>query len=87
MKENFKTVNQLTVNSEQFRKFLTIAQEGKLMESQMKIVMDEMLATGKDADAIIAEKGFEAVEIDASELESIVQTVLDEHAPTVALYK
>ena len=43
MKENFKSVNELPITKEQFKDFLEIAQEGKVMESQMKIVMDEML--------------------------------------------
>jgi hypothetical protein len=36
--------------------FLTKAQEGKLIENQLKVVMQEMLSTGKSVDEIIKEK-------------------------------
>lgn len=87
MKENFKSVNELPITNEQFKDFLEIAQEGKVIESQMKIVMDEMLTTGKNPDEIIKEKWFEAVEVDASEVEGIVQSVFAENAALVEQYK
>jgi hypothetical protein len=35
---------------------LTSAQEGKLIENQLKVVMAEMLSTGKNPNEIIKEK-------------------------------
>ena len=54
--ENFAEMSELAFTAEQFDTFLQIAAKGDVMESQLKIVMDEMIATGKDAEAIIKEK-------------------------------
>ena len=56
MNEQMKTIQELPFSQKHFEKFLEIAQEGKVMESQLKIIMDEMLATGKNPDDIIQEK-------------------------------
>lgn len=45
MKENFASITTLRIKHEDMKDFLKIAQEGKVMENQLKIVMDEMLAT------------------------------------------
>lgn len=87
MKENFKSINELPITNEQFKDFLEIAQEGKVMESQMKIVMDEMLATGKNPDDVIKEKWFEAVEVNEAEIEWVIQSVFDENPAIVEQYK
>lgn len=87
MKENFKSVNELPISNDQFKKFLQITQEWKIMDSQMKIVMDEMLMTWANPEDIITEKWFEADEFDAWKLESIAQSVLDENPTIVAQYK
>jgi Asp-tRNA(Asn)/Glu-tRNA(Gln) amidotransferase B subunit len=42
-KENFKNIQELPFTNEQFGEFLGKAQAGSLMESQLKIIMDEML--------------------------------------------
>jgi aspartyl-tRNA(Asn)/glutamyl-tRNA(Gln) amidotransferase subunit B len=49
--------------------------------------MDEMLATGKNPEEIIKEKWFDAPSMDSNELESIVDTVLQENASIVEQYK
>ena len=56
MNEQMKTIQELPFSQETFEKFLEVAQEGKIMESQLKIIMDEMLATGKNPEEIIKEK-------------------------------
>jgi len=56
MKENFKTIKELPFEQTKLTEFLTKAQEGSLMENQLKIVMDEMLKTGKNPEEIIKEK-------------------------------
>jgi Asp-tRNA(Asn)/Glu-tRNA(Gln) amidotransferase B subunit len=56
MKENFATIDTLKFSHGQFNEFLIKAKEGSLMENQLKIVMDEMLSTGKNIEEIIKEK-------------------------------
>ncbi|HCB51723.1 TPA: hypothetical protein DEP21_04110 [Patescibacteria group bacterium] len=55
-KENFTSIHELKFSKEQSIKFLQIAQEGKILENQLKIIMDEMINTGKDSEDIIKEK-------------------------------
>ena len=56
MKENFKTINQLPFEQTKLTEFLTKAEAGSLMENQLKIIMNEMLSTGKNPEEIIKEK-------------------------------
>jgi Golgi nucleoside diphosphatase len=56
MKENFSTIDQLKFTQTQFSEFLSKAKAGSLMENQLKIIMDEMLSTGKNSEDIIKEK-------------------------------
>lgn len=87
MKENYKTINELPFDRTVLTEFLTNAQEGKLMENQLKIVMNEMLSTGKHPDEIIKEKGFDAPAIDDQEIEKLVQEVMKENPAIVEQYK
>lgn len=56
MKENFTTIDQLRFSHKQFNEFIANAQAGLLMENQLKIIMDEMLSTGKNLEEIIKAK-------------------------------
>ena len=56
MKENFKSINELLFDKTKLTEFLSKAQAGSLMENQLKVVMNEMLVTGKNPDEIIKEK-------------------------------
>ena len=56
MNEQMKSIQELPFSQDVFEKFLAVTQEGKIMENQLKMIMDEMLATGKDPDEIIKEK-------------------------------
>ncbi|HRX64003.1 MAG TPA: Asp-tRNA(Asn)/Glu-tRNA(Gln) amidotransferase subunit GatB [Candidatus Absconditabacterales bacterium] len=87
IKEKFVDINNLKFDIKQFKDFLNITNEGKIMENQMKIVMDEMLETGKSAQEIIKEKGFDTPAVDSGELEGIVKKVLDENPSIVEQYK
>ena len=49
--------------------------------------MDEMIATGKDADLIIKEKWFDAPAINTEEINQIIDTVLLENPSIVEQYK
>lgn len=52
MKEHNIAIDFLPITARQFEQFLQL----DMMDSQLKIIMDEMLATNKDADVIVQEK-------------------------------
>jgi Asp-tRNA(Asn)/Glu-tRNA(Gln) amidotransferase B subunit len=56
MNEHFTTINEIPFNQDTFIEFLTTAQAGNLIENQLKVVMQEMLSTGKNPSEIIKEK-------------------------------
>jgi len=87
MKENFTTIDQLKFSHRQFSEFLSKAQAWLLMENQLKIVMDDMLSTGKSPEEIIKEKWFDAPAIDGNEIEAFAKQILKENASTVEQYK
>ncbi len=87
MKENFVWISDLPFDIEKFKAFLKISDEWKIMENQMKIVMDEMLKTWNNANDIIKEKWFDAPAVDSWELEQIVKKILEENPAIVEQYK
>ncbi len=87
MKENFVGINELKFDRKSFVEFLKIADEGKIIDNQMKLVMEEMINTGKNAEKIIKEKWFDSPAVDSWELENIVKTVLDENPAIVQQFK
>ncbi len=87
MNENFKTINELAFDKTKLTEFLTKAQEGNLIENQLKVVMQEMLSTGKSASEIIKEKWFDAPAINNNEIEALAKEVLEENPAIVDQYK
>ena len=87
MKENFVWINDLPFNLKQLSEFIKISDEWKIMDNQMKIVMDEMLKTWKSASKIIKEKWFDAPEISDNDLENIAKKVLENNPTIVEQYK
>ncbi len=87
MKENFTTIDKLTFTPWQFSEFLNKAQAGSLMENQLKIIMDEMLSTGKNPEEIIKEKWFDAPAMNSNEIELMAKEVLAWNATIVEQYK
>ena len=81
------SLEQLPISLAQLSAFLKVASEGKVLENQLKVVMEEMLARGVDAELIIKEKGFDQPGIWAEELEAIVQKVLASSPENVTLYR
>jgi aspartyl-tRNA(Asn)/glutamyl-tRNA(Gln) amidotransferase subunit B len=86
-KNNYKTIHELPFSKEQFKEFLNNAQEEKLPENQLKILMEEMLATGKWYKEIIKEKWFDSLSIHTEEIENIIKWVLEENQTIVTQYK
>lgn len=87
MKENYKKINDLNFSKDEFKKFIDIVNKGEVMDNQMKIVMDEMLNTWKNAEKIIKEKWFDAPAVDDSELENIVKKIIENNPSIVEQYK
>lgn len=86
LKENFIEIDALKFDKNQFIAFLHIAQEGKILDNQLKEVMDDMLNTGANPEEIIKEKGFDAPAVDDNELEEIIKKILAENPDTVEKY-
>ncbi len=87
MKENNKTIDELPFWKEKYKEFLQEAQTGNCIESQLKIVMEEMLLTGKSAKEILKEKWFDTPSINEQDIKTIVQKVIDENPTIVEQYK
>ena len=87
MKENFVWINDLPFKLKQLSEFIKISDEWKIMDNQMKIVMDEMLKTWKSASEIVKEKWFDAPEISENDLENIAKKVLENNPTIVEQYK
>lgn len=87
MTQEYKTIDNLPFSQDVFLQFVRIAQEGKLLDAQLKIVMDQMLATGEKPDVVIAREWFDAPGFSEEELRPIVQNVLDENPSVVAQYR
>ncbi len=83
LNQNMKHISDLPFTQDMFTTFLT----STLPDSQLKLVMDEMLATGKDPDTIIKEKWFDAPAVDEGELENICKQVIEENVNIVEQYK
>lgn len=86
-KENYKNITQLPFSKEQLLEFLTNAQDGKLPENQLKVIMEEMLSTWKTYEDITKEKWFNSPWISENELGEIIKLVLEENPTIVEQYK
>jgi len=87
MTQEYKTIDQLPFDRVQFLWFVGIVQEWKLLDAQLKIVMDQMLQTGKSAESIVTEQWFDAPWLSDDELRRIIQNVLDMNPAIVQQYK
>ena len=87
MNENFKTISQLPFDKTILTEFLAKAQEGNLMENQLKTIMQEMLSTGKHPEEIIKEKWFDAPAIDSNEIELFAKEIIESNQAIVQQYK
>lgn len=86
-KENYKKITELPFSKEEFIKFLSISQEAKLLENQLKIIMEEMLNSSKSCNEIIKEKWFDAPSVNEDEIENIIKSILKENPTIVDQYK
>lgn len=87
MKSGISWENFIQKYNQYFVSFLIKEREKKLMDNQLKIVFDEMLATGETPDVIIQRLGFDAPAMETSALEEIIQEVLSENSAQVQQFK
>lgn len=87
MTQEYKTIDALPFDRRLFLWFVRTAQEWKFQDVQLKIVMDQMLQTGKDAQSIISEQWFDAPGFSSDDLRVVVQQILDANPAIVEQYK
>jgi aspartyl/glutamyl-tRNA(Asn/Gln) amidotransferase, B subunit len=81
-----KTAAESPVTAENFAELIKTLDAGKINNNQAKEVLVEMFASGKDAAAVISEKGFEQIS-DASVIEKIVDEVIANNENQVNAYR
>ncbi len=86
MKERRLGFDALTVTPESLVGMIKLMDSGTISGTIGKIVIEEMVATGRPAEAIVAEKGLVQIS-DVGELQQIIGTVLEQHSKPVADYR
>ena len=81
-KEHFLTLSELKFDRGQFVAFLRMIEEGKLISNQYKMIMEQMIATGKSPDELVKELWFDAVQSNDDEIIAVIQTILTAN-PTI----
>lgn len=87
MKSKISTEIFLTNYATLFRDFLTKEKEGWLTDNQLKLLFDELLATGDPLEEIIKRKGFDTPAMDTETLEKIIEEVLTQNPIQVQQFK
>ena len=81
-----KTAAESPVSATDLAGLIKILDTGSINNNQAKEVLVEMFATGKPADEVIREKGFEQIS-DASAIEIIVDEIIQTNQNQVAAYR
>ena len=87
MTANAVAISELKIDKEQLISFFKLAEEGKLIENQLKILMDELLNQWGDLQGIIKEKWFDAPAVSEDEITEVAKGVLDANPQIVEQYK
>ena len=87
MTANAVAISELKIDKEQLISFFKLAEEGKLIENQLKILMDELLNQWGDLQEIIKEKWFDAPAVSEDEIIEVAKGVLDANPQIVEQYK
>ena len=74
------------VTAENLAELIKTLDAGKINNNQAKEVLVEMFGSGKNADAVIKEKGFEQIS-DASAIEKIVDEIIENNQNQVTAYR
>lgn len=81
-----KPVSESRTTAEDLAELIVTVDSGKINNNQAKEVLAEMFATGRTADEVIKEKGFEQVS-DTSAIEKIVDEVIAANAAQAEAYR
>jgi len=81
-----KTADQSLLTAEDLAELIKTVESGKINNNQAKEVLVEMFASGKSADEVISEKGFEQIS-DTSAIEKIVDDVIAANGKNVEGYR
>ena len=81
-----KTVSDSPVSAENLAELIKTLSTGKINNNQAREVFVEMFNSGKTADEIIKEKGFEQIS-DSSAIEKIVDEIIEKNQNQVEAYK
>ncbi|MDQ3712610.1 MAG: Asp-tRNA(Asn)/Glu-tRNA(Gln) amidotransferase subunit GatB, partial [Acidobacteriota bacterium] len=81
-----KTAKDSPVSAENLAELIKTVDAGKINNNQAKEVLTEMFTSGKSADEVVAEKGFEQIS-DASAIEKIVDEIIEKNQNQVAAYR
>jgi aspartyl-tRNA(Asn)/glutamyl-tRNA(Gln) amidotransferase subunit B len=81
-----KTAADSPVSPENLAALIKTLDVGSINNNQAKEVLTEMFATGKDAAAVISEKGFEQIS-DSSAIEKIVDDIIKNNENQVNAYR
>ena len=87
MTANAVAISELKIDKEQLISFFKLAEEGTLIENQLKILMDELLNQWGDLQEIIKEKWFDAPAVSEDEITEVAKGVLDANPQIVEQYK
>lgn len=86
LNEDESEIDSLKFDAKALADLITLVKEGKINNNTGKKVLREMFETGKDPNIIVKEKGLIQIS-DESELEGIVDNVLDENEQSIIDYK
>jgi len=84
--ENNHNVRDLKISAENYAEFVGIVADGKINSSAAQTVLKEMYHTGDNPSQIIEEKNLGQMQ-DSSEIETVVESVIESNAKSVEDYK
>jgi aspartyl-tRNA(Asn)/glutamyl-tRNA(Gln) amidotransferase subunit B len=85
MKAADRPIDEIETSPKALAELIALVEKGTINQSTGKDVLQEMFASGRDAQSIVAERGLAQIS-DAERLQEIVTQVLDEHPEQVEEY-
>ena len=86
LKEEKITIAESKLTVENFAKLLTLLKKGTISNNIAKALVIDILNTGKDAQALVEEKGLSVIS-DESSILPVIQKIIADNAEQVAAYK
>ena len=85
IKTEARPIDEIATSPEELAELIALLDQGMINQSTGKDVLEEMVASGRDAPTIVREQGLAQIS-DAARLEEIVTQVLDRHPEQVTEY-